>query len=398
MTAAQPSSPLRVHALIPARGGSKGIPKKNLQPIAGVALVERCARAALEAESVQAVFVSTDDEEIARVVSHAGAEVIWRPPEISGDTASSEAAVLHACEEWQRQGRSPDAIAFLQATSPFTQSADIDGAVSRLLETQADVVFSVAQYHRFQWQMDESGVMSAVGHDQERRPRRQELANRYVETGALYLMRTPGFLARKFRFFGKVVGYPTDAARMMEIDDPFDLQMARALAPLLDPQSIVSRLPKTIDAVVFDFDGVMTDDAVYVDEAGREMVRASRRDGLGLAQLRATGVPCLVLSKERNPVVARRCEKLQLECMQGVDEKLGALEAWLAEKNARLSHTVYVGNDVNDLPCLEACGFGIAVGDADFRAKAAADWVCTAHGGEGAVREICEVLLQRLRG
>ena len=388
---------MRVYAFIPARGGSKGIPKKNLQPVAGVALVVRCVNAALAASKVDGVFVSTDDDEIAKAVTDAGGEVIRRPADISGDQASSEAAVLHACEVWQQEGRLPDAIAFLQATSPFTQPSDLDGAIGELVRAEADVVFSVAQYHRFQWQMDEHGVMTAVGHDQERRPRRQELANRYVETGALYLMRTPGFLARKFRFFGKVVGFATDASRMHEIDDPFDLDMARALAPLLDWQSVAQRLPDTIDAVVFDFDGVMTDDAVYVDETGRETVRASRRDGLGIGQLRATNVPCLVLSKERNPVVSRRCEKLQIECLQGIDEKLGTLREWLAAKNARASHTVYVGNDVNDLECMRAVGFAVAVGNADHRAKAAAHWVCEAPGGEGAVREICELLLTRLR-
>jgi YrbI family 3-deoxy-D-manno-octulosonate 8-phosphate phosphatase len=389
---------MRVFAFIPARGGSKGIAKKNLQPVAGIPLVVRCVQAALRAASVHAVFVSTDDDEIAQAATAAGAEVIRRPADISGDRASSEAAVLHACDVWKNEGRLPDAIAFLQATSPFTQPSDLDGAVAQMLSTDADVVFSVAQYHRFQWQMDEHGVMTAIGHDQERRPRRQELANRYVETGALYLMSTAGFMARKFRFFGKVVGYATDAARMHEIDDPFDLHLARAVAPLLDWQSAAERLPPTIDAVVFDFDGVMTDDAVYVDETGRETIRASRRDGLGISQLRLANVPCLVLSKERNPVVSRRCEKLRIECQQGVDEKLPALLAWLAQNNAQLNHTVYVGNDVNDLECMRAVGFAVAVGDADHRVKAAAHWVCGAFGGEGAVREVCELLLTRFRG
>src|SRR5690606_20439009 len=107
-----------------------------------------------------AVFVSTDDDEIAQAATAAGAEVIRRPADISGDRASSEAAVLHACDVWKNEGRLPDAIAFLQATSPFTQPSDLDGAVAQMLSTDADVVFSVAQYHRFQWQMDEHGVMT----------------------------------------------------------------------------------------------------------------------------------------------------------------------------------------------------------------------------------------------
>lgn len=386
---------MKAFAIIPARGGSKGIPKKNLRTVGGRPLVERSIAAALGAERVAAVYVSTDDSEIAACTQRAGGQVIRRPDELSGDQASSEAALLHACDLWQRAGDLPDAIVFLQATSPFTEARDIDGALARLDETQADVVLGIASYHRFQWQMDADGVLSAIGHDQYRRPRRQELANRFVETGALYVMRTRGFMEAKFRFFGKIVGYELPVSHMAEIDDPLDLEVARAMAPLLDAESVLPRIPDHVAAVVFDFDGVLTDDAVYVDENGREQVRASRRDGLGLELLRKANIPCLVLSKERNPVVARRCEKLRVECLQAVDDKLPALERWLSERGADLKHTVYVGNDINDIDCLRAAGFSVAVADADPRAKDAADWVCSKPGGYGAVREICELLLSK---
>lgn len=384
---------MKAFAIIPARGGSKGILRKNLRTVGGVPLVERSIAAARGAERIAEVCVSTDDSEIAACARRAGAHVIRRPDELSGDAASSEAALLHACEQWQRANDLPDAIVFLQATSPFTEARDIDRALARLDETQADVVLGVASYHRFQWQMDSDGVLTAVGHDQYKRPRRQELANRFVETGALYVMRTRGFMEAKFRFFGKIVGYELPASRMAEIDDPLDLEVARALAPLLDGESVLPHIPGQVQALVLDFDGVLTDDAVYVDENGREQVRASRRDGLGLELLRRAGIPCLVLSKEQNPVVTRRCEKLRVECLQGVDDKLPALERWLAERGGELEYTVYVGNDINDIACLRAAGFSVAVADADPRAKDAADWVCSKPGGYGAVREICELVL-----
>jgi len=388
---------MKTYAIVPARGGSKGIPKKNLQPVGGRSLIARCVSAAKAATGIEATFVSTDDEEIAASAELVGARIIRRPDDISGDTASSEAALLHACDVWKAAGELPDVIVFLQATSPFILGSDLDNALRRLSECEADVVVSVAQYHRFQWQMDASGLLTAVGHDQHRRPRRQELANRYVETGAFYLMRTRGFMESRFRFFGKVVGCETDVSRMMEIDDPMDLEFARAAAPLLDERAISELLPDQVDAVVFDFDGVMTDDTVYVDETGRETVRASRRDGMGIARLRDSGIPCLVLSKERNPVVARRCEKLRIECAHGVDDKLPALQAWLQSKGARLSHTVYVGNDINDIACMDACGFAVAVADAEPHAKRAANWVCGKAGGQGAVREVCEAVVAHAR-
>lgn len=386
---------MKAYAIIPARGGSKGIPRKNLQVVGGRALVERCVAAAVKAQRVEAVFVSTDDAEIAACAARAGARVIQRPDELSGDAASSEAALLHACALWQEAGELPDVLVFLQATSPFTEAEDIDRALARLEETDADVVLGVAQYHRFQWAMDPDGVLTAIGHDQYRRPRRQELLNRFVETGALYVMKTRGFMQAKFRFFGRIVGHELPVSRMHEIDDPLDLEVSRAIAPLLDGQSLPPRVPEPLQAVVFDFDGVLTDDAVYVDESGREQVRASRRDGLGIELLRRAGIPCLVLSKERNPVVSRRCEKLRIECLQGIDDKLPALERWLSERGAELKNTVYVGNDINDIPCLCAVGLAIAVADADPRAQQVAHWVTTKPGGYGAVREICELLLAR---
>ncbi len=388
---------MRAYAIVPARGGSKGIPKKNLQPVGGLPLISRCIRAAEASQHIAATFVSTDDDEIAAVARQAGASVIERPKEISGDTASSEAALLHACEYWQANDELPDVLVFLQATSPFILPGDLDRALERLEQTQADVVLSVAHYHRFQWEADEAGVLHAVGHDQNRRPRRQELANRFVETGAFYVMRTHGFMEAGFRFFGKVVGSEMDASRMGEIDDPMDLALTRAVAPLLDPQHAEEMLPSQVDAVVFDFDGVMTDDAVYVDQDGRELVRASRRDGMGIGLLKKGHIPCLVLSKERNPVVARRCEKLQVDCLHGIDDKLPSLVAWLEAQGAQLSNTVYVGNDINDIACMEACGFSVAVADADPRAKQAASWICSANGGNGAVREICEAIVSRRR-
>lgn len=221
---------VKAFAIIPARGGSKGIPGKNLQQVGGVPLIARTVRAALLARSVSHVYVSTDSHEIATCAEQAGASIIQRPDSISGDTASSEDALLHACEVWNQAGSLPDALVFLQTTSPFTTSADIDGAVAKLDSEPADVVLGVAAHHRFQWCQNEDGCLSAVGHDMFSRPRRQELSNRFVETGALYVMRTPGFVKSRFRFFGKVVGHELPEESMLEIDTPQDLLVARAIA------------------------------------------------------------------------------------------------------------------------------------------------------------------------
>ena len=149
-------------------------------------------------------------------------------------------------------------------------------------------------------------------------------------------------------------------------------------------------------AVIFDFDGVFTDNKVYVFDDGREAVACNRSDGLGIGLLHRTGLPLLVLSAEKNPVVAARCRKLTLECIQGVKDKLPALQKWLADRKLNIQHAVYVGNDVNDLECMAAVGFPIAVADAYPQIKAVAKLVLKAPGGNGAVREVCDLVITTL--
>ncbi len=150
--------------------------------------------------------------------------------------------------------------------------------------------------------------------------------------------------------------------------------------------------PGAVKAVVFDFDGVFTDNRVWVDQEGRELVACHRGDGLGLDRLRGLGLPLLVLSTERNPVVAARCRKVQLPCRQGFAAKLPELMKWLAEVGVAPAGCAYLGNDLNDLACLEAVGWPLVVADAHPAVRPLARLVLAAPGGLGAVRELCDLL------
>ena len=142
--------------------------------------------------------------------------------------------------------------------------------------------------------------------------------------------------------------------------------------------------------VVFDFDGVFTDNTVWTDDAGNELVRCWRSDGLGLAKLRALGLPMWVLSTETHPVVSRRCEKLAVPCRQGLANKEAELRAVVGEVGVELADVVYVGNDINDLGCLRAVGLPIVVADAHADVLSVARYRTRAAGGFGAVREVCD--------
>jgi YrbI family 3-deoxy-D-manno-octulosonate 8-phosphate phosphatase len=384
-------------AIIPARGGSKGIPGKNLRMIAGKPLLAHCVVAALESRTVGRVFVSTDDTAIAEVARAFGAEVIIRPAALASDTASSESALLHGLETLAAEGGyQPELLVFLQCTSPLMMAADIDGTVDALLEQGADSALSVARFHYHLWRTDPQEGAVGVNHDKRVRLRRQEREPEFVETGAVYAMRVAGFLAARHRFFGKTVSYEMPAERAQEVDEPVDLEIVEVLLRRQQQQARAARLPARIDCIVFDFDGVLTDNLVQVDQTGRESVTCSRGDGLGLSELRARAVPLLVLSKEQNPVVAARCQKLQIPFLQGIDAKLPALREYCDKHGFAMERVVYVGNDVNDLECLAAVGCGVAVADAHPEAKRHARLILTAAGGRGAVRELCDLVIEQL--
>ncbi|MGA5584295.1 cytidylyltransferase domain-containing protein [Streptomyces thermodiastaticus] len=386
----------RVLAVIPARGGSKGVPAKNLAPVGGVPLVARAVRACRAARLVTDVVVSTDDAAIAAAARRAGAEVVLRPAALADDTATSEAAVLHALDDHEERHRTrADVVLLVQCTSPFLLPEDIDAVARGVAVDGADTALTVAPFHGFVWrETDARTGGTGVNHAKTHRPRRQDRPEDLLETGAAYAMDADGLRTHRHRFFGRTELVRTDPARVLEIDDPHDLARARALAPLLDagrPGALPG--PGDVDAVVLDFDGTQTDDRVLIDAEGHEFVAVHRGDGLGVAALRRAGLKLLILSTEQNPVVAARARKLRIPVLHGVDRKDQALKQWCEEQGVAPERVLYAGNDVNDLPCFALVGWPVAVADAHDAVRGAARAVTTRPGGAGAVREIAGWLL-----
>ncbi|MFF5437034.1 cytidylyltransferase domain-containing protein [Streptomyces achromogenes] len=387
----------RVLAVIPARGGSKGVPAKNLAAVGGVPLVARAVRECRSARLVTDVVVSTDDQAIAAAAREAGAEVVLRPAAIAGDTATSEAAVRHAMDTHEAlHGAAVDAVLLVQCTSPFLLREDIDGVAAAVVEHGADTAVTVAPFHGFVWRDGDTEAEGGTGvnHDKSYRPRRQDRPQDFLETGAAYAMDAAGFRTHGHRFFGRTELVRTDPARVLEIDDPHDLARARALAPLFDADR-PGALPTAadVDAVVLDFDGTQTDDRVLIDSEGREFVAVHRGDGLGVAALRRSGLKLLILSTEQNPVVAARARKLKIPVLHGIDRKDLALKQWCEEQGIAPERVLYVGNDVNDLPCFALVGWPVAVASAHDVVRGAARAVTTVPGGDGAIREIASWIL-----
>jgi N-acylneuraminate cytidylyltransferase len=374
-------------AIIPARGGSKRVPRKNLFVLEGRPLVVHSIEHALAAEEVDGVIVSTEDPEIAQVAEQAGATVVLRPPELADDTATSESALLHALDA--RESADPDLVVFLQATSPVRTGADIDAAVRRLRDEGADSLFSACPDHGLFWLHTAAGP-EPQNYEPATRRREQDMDPQYRENGSIYVFRPEILRHGGSRLGGRVALHEMDTWSSLQIDTPDDVELA---AWVLSRHHRSVPWPDPLELVVFDFDGVMTDNTASVHEDGTESVRVHRGDGWGLARLRERGVPLAVLSTEANPVVAARCRKLDIPCVQNVPDKAAGLAALLTEFGARAEHTAFVGNDVNDLPALRAVGLPVVVADAHPDARAVARVVLSNPGGHGAVREFCDLLL-----
>jgi len=215
---------LRLFGFIPARGGSKGIPGKNLRPVAGKPLIAWTIEAALAARRLDRVVVSTDSEEIAEVARACGAEVPFlRPAALATDEASTEIAMLHALDALAKGGYRPDGMVLLQATSPYRRPGRIDEAVALFEREEADSLVSVTPLHAFLWH---NPAAPQATYDPVRRPRRQDIPpeeQRYRENGSIYVTRTAVLRETGSRLAGRIVLFAMSEAEGHEIDTWGDL-------------------------------------------------------------------------------------------------------------------------------------------------------------------------------
>ena len=400
----------RIIAVIPARGGSKSIPRKNIKTLAGIPLIAYSIAAAKEAELVDRVIVSTDDEEISEISKKWGAEVpFMRPAELAADNAVDFPVFEHAVTWLKENGDEPDIVIQVRPTSPFRPKGCINGAVRALLaDESADSVRGVtpAGQNPFKMWRIEEGVMTPLVptdfHEPYNMPR-QELPQTYWQTGHIEVIRTRTITVKHSLTGDRILPYFIDPAFAVDLDNLVQWAFAEHLAregglDMVRPEASMPVKWEDIRLLVCDFDGVMTDDRVLVREDKKESVFCSREDGMGVALLKKAGIPVVVLSTEENPVVTARCAKLDIPCFQGIGKKGEAIEKIVSEQRVALEAVAFVGNDVNDLPAMEKVGLAVAVANAHPDVKKKADWVLERAGGYGAVREVCDLLIKYKQG
>lgn len=401
-----------VLAIIPARGGSKGIPRKNIRDFSGFPLIAWSIAAAKQSELVTRVILSTDDEEIAAVARQWGAETPFlRPAEFAQDKTTDLPVFVHALE-WleQHEGYKPDVVVQLRPTSPIRPLGLVDDAVRTLLQhADGDSVRGIVpagQNPHKMWRLPGGAsapmqnLLAVEGIEEPYNAPRQILPDVYWQTGHIDAIRPATILGGSMS--GKTM-YPVmiDPKFTVDLDNLNDWVRAEWLVAFGGLMMVMPGrkrpMPAKIDLLVLDFDGVVTDNRVWVSEDGREMVAANRGDSLILGKLRQAGTEVMILSSEVNPVVAARAKKMRVEAIHGVglDDKAQVLDNLLKERKIDPSHVAYIGNDINDLPCFEMVGWAVAVADAQPEAIRAADFVTTKTGGHGAVREVCDLILNR---
>ena len=217
-------------AVIPARGGSKGLPKKNLVELCGKPLLAWSVIQAKAAESVDSVWVSSDSEEILEVAVAYGAGTIQRPDRISGDQATSESAWLHAMDWLEEEGISLDRVVAMQATSPLREPHDLDEAL-QAFETEAyDSLLSVTEIDDFfMWALDSDGQPKSINYDYRNRQRRQVIEKRYLENGSFYIFRPSILRENNNRLGGRIGMHVMAKHKMFQIDTAEDLRLCAAI-------------------------------------------------------------------------------------------------------------------------------------------------------------------------
>ncbi|WP_270739585.1 N-acylneuraminate cytidylyltransferase [Massilioclostridium coli] len=383
-------------ALIPVRGGSKSIPMKNIKPICGKPLVYWTAKAACQCPQIDRVYISTESQEIKQVVEQFQAkepqlfsklEVVGRSEETATDTASTESVMLEFAKQHEFEN-----IALVQATSPLLSSQDLTNGFQALQTDGTDSIVSVVRQKRFQWKVN-NGFALPTNYDVFQRPRRQEFEGYLVENGAFYICSREDLLRTQNRVSGKIKAVEMDEDSFFEVDEPRDWAIVEALMRKNNP--VLIRRPSNIRMFLTDCDGCLTDGGMYYSERGDELKKFNTRDGMGFGLLREKGIITGIITSEEVELNQRRADKLRLDFLEsGCKDKLAVIQKRCEKYGISLEQVVYVGDDINDLEAIQTVGYGCCPSDAMPCVQQAADYIASAKGGQGVIREIVEQLLE----
>lgn len=381
-------------AFIPLRGGSKSIPLKNIKHINGRPLVYWVLDAATTCEHIEKVFVSTDSEEIKNVVEKYKSNkilVVGRSRETAEDYSSTESAMLEFANKYDFKN-----MVLIQATSPLLEHEDLEKGFKMLLNGKYDSILSVVRQKRFIWGKNPDGSFYPQNYEIQNRPLRQNFEGYLVENGAFYITSRERLLESKCRISGNIGIVEMKEESYFEIDEPSDwIIVAELLKNKKRNNSELKEILKNIKLLITDSDGVLTDGGMYYTENGDELKKFNTKDGMGVQLLRENGIKTAIITGENAESVIRRGKKLNIdEVHLGVKEKAPLVRELAQKYDISLSQVAYIGDDINDLEAIKIVGFGCSVQDSTEEVKKVSRYITKAKGGQGALREVAELMLK----
>ena len=384
----------RTVVFIPARCGSKSIPLKNIKPINGRPLIYWALDAAVSCTEVDRVIVSTDCEDIRKVVLNYNSDkvlVIGRSERVSSDTASTEDVMLEFSEEYDYEN-----IILVQVTSPLIKSEDISKGIIKFNQNGIDSVLSVVRQKRFLWS-ESFPTANAINYNPLSRPMRQEFDGYLVENGAFYITSKKCLQNSKCRISGNIGLVEMSGETYFEIDEPEDWIIVENLLKMSkNVKTELNHKLHRIKCLLTDSDGVLTDGGMYYSEHGDEIKKFNTKDGMGFNLVKEHGIITGLITGEKVELVRRRAEKMKLDIIYlGVQDKVKVIYEICEKFGITPEEIAYIGDDVNDLEVIKKVGLGCTVEDGMESLREVADYVTKAKGGQGAVREVAELILNR---
>lgn len=374
-------------AVVLARGGSKGIPLKNIKKLAGKPLIAWVLRAALDSEAFDSVWVSTDNDEIEKVALDYGAQVHRRSADVSKDTTSS----LETIQEFLQHHPEVDIVGNIQATSPCLHPSDLTKVVDMIRTQGYDSVFAVVRHHLFRWrEVTAPGEATVADNlDPAHRPRRQDWRGELYENGSFYFA-TRELIVRGLLQGGKMAYYEMKPEHSIDIDIDLDWPIAEQRVKRFG--YFGKGAPTVVKLLVCNIDGCLTDGRVYVNQE-HEFLSYSLRDLDGIRKLLGRGVAVRLIS-ERN-ITPSLISNLKLPCevAGNVTNKREALQSWMSKLGLSLNQAAYMGCSDSDVECLKLAGTSGVPADASTAAKMTDSFTCTQGGGYGAVQEFAEHII-----
>lgn len=360
--------------VIPARGGSKGIPHKNIKQICGRPLIAWSIEAAQKSKLLDDFVVSTEDSEIARISMQYGAKVLDRPVELATDEATTVSVLQHAVNELN-----PDIVVVLQPTSPVRDDDLIDMCISKFLEVKPDNLAT-----GYYCKMREYGTYDNL--------RRQDIKGFFYDDGNVYVLKKKLILEGKWTG-KKIVKLPISREQNYEIDDEVDFFIVEKLLGKRVIENSCKTL-KNIKLIAMDVDGVLTDAGMYYSEDGNELKKFNTRDGKGIELARNAGIKTALITQEKTKIVEKRAEKLRIDHVyQGIKDKVKAIEEIALKEQLDMDQIAYIGDDINDISVLKRVGLSFAPNDAPDEVKKIVSIITSRKGGEGAVREVVDIII-----